>query len=199
MARPKTISDDEVLRVAREVFRAGGHSAPTPEIAHAAGISEAILYQRFGSKDHLFFAAMRPTGPDVEQLLGPTDPPGDSREYLHQTVVRMGEYMSGVIPLALRLMTHPSFDHASFGRARPTAHESLQQALAVRLESLARRGKIAAPSPPAAARLLVSLAHDWALAGVFAPDTPAQRVRRLKEMVDVVWQGLRPRRNSPTT
>lgn len=195
MARPKTISDDEVLRVAREVFRAGGHSATTREIADTAGISEAILYQRFGSKDQLFFAAMHPTGPDVEQLLGPADPPGDGRDYLHETVVRMGEYMADVIPLALRLMTHPSFDHASFGRARPTAHESLQQALAVRLESLARRGKIAAPSPPATARVLVSLAHDWALAGVFTHEASARRVRRLKEMVDVVWRGLRPRRD----
>jgi len=195
MARPKTISDEEVLRIARDIFRAGGHTATTREIARAAGISEAILYQRFGNKDHLFFAAMHPSGPDVERLLGPADPTGDGREYLHQTVVRIGEYLAGVIPVALRLMTHPSFDHTSFARAQPTAHESLQQALAVRLEALARRGRIAAPSPPAAARLLVSLAHDWALAGVFSHEAPTRRVRRLKEMVDVVWRGLRPRRD----
>jgi AcrR family transcriptional regulator len=195
MGRPKTISDDEVLRVARDVFRAGGHSASTREVARAAGISEAILYQRFGTKDDLFFASMRPTGPDVERLLGPPDPPGDGRGYVLQAIVRVGEYFSDVIPLALRVMTHPSFDHGSFARAHPAAHDLLQRGLASRLESLARRGRIAASSPPAAARLLVSLAHDWALAGVFSHEAPARRVRHLKEMVDVVWHGLRLRRD----
>src|SRR5262245_60647331 len=51
MGRHKTISDDEVLQVARGLFREKGHTATTREIAEAAGISEAILYQRFGSKD----------------------------------------------------------------------------------------------------------------------------------------------------
>ena len=199
MGRPKTISDDEVLRVARDVFRAGGHSASTREVARAAGISEAILYQRFGTKDDLFFAAMRPTGPDVERLLGPADPAGDGRGYLHQAVVRVGEYFAEVIPLALRLMTHPSFDHASFARAQPAAHDLLQQALAIRLESLVRRGRVASQSSPAVARVLVSLAHDWALAGVFSHEPAARRVRRLKEMIDVVWNGLRAHRKSVTT
>src|SRR6187200_500594 len=125
MARPKTISDEEVLRVARDLFRGRGHTATTREIAQAAGISEAILYQRFGSKDELFFAAMHPTGPDLERLLGPADPPGDAHAYVRAVTLRIGEYFADVIPLALRVMTHPSFDHASFGRALPHTHGDL--------------------------------------------------------------------------
>ena len=64
MGRHKVISDDDVLRVARDVFREKG-TRPTRQIA-GPGISEAILYQRFGGKDDLFFAAMHPIGPDVE-------------------------------------------------------------------------------------------------------------------------------------
>ena len=82
MGRQKTISDDEVLRIARDLFRARGHTATTREIAEAVGVSEAVLYQRFGSKDELFFAAMVPQPPDVEQLLGPKDPPEDAHAYL---------------------------------------------------------------------------------------------------------------------
>src|SRR2546421_144555 len=44
MGRHKTISDDQVLQVARGLFREKGHTATTREIAEAAGISEAILY-----------------------------------------------------------------------------------------------------------------------------------------------------------
>src|SRR5215468_3810223 len=92
MGRQKTITDDEVLRIARTIFREQGHTATTREIAQAAGISEAVLYQRFGSKDELFFAAMRPQGPDIEPLLGPEDPREDALTYLHAVVVRLGEY-----------------------------------------------------------------------------------------------------------
>src|SRR5947208_4760966 len=113
MGRHKTISDDDVLRVARDVFRVQGHTVSTRAIAQAAGISEAVLYQRFGSKDELFFAAMRPQGPDIERLLGPRDPPGDARTYLRAVAVRLGEHFAEVIPLALRVMMHPSRDRAA--------------------------------------------------------------------------------------
>jgi AcrR family transcriptional regulator len=193
MGRPKTISDEQVLRVARDVFRSRGHTATTREIAQAAGISEAILYQRFGSKDHLFFAAMHPTGPDIERLLGPADPPEDARAYVRMVTVRIGEYFAGVIPLALRVMTHPSFDHTSFGRALPRTHAQLQEGLSARIISLARRRRLATASASATARVLVSLAHDWALAGVHSHIAPARRARELKELVEIVWQGLRVR------
>src|SRR6516225_4844106 len=116
MGRHKTISDQEVLGIARNVFREHGHTATTREVAEAAGISEAVLYQRFGSKDDLFFAAMHPRGPDIEELLGPRDPPEDAYTYLRTTTVRIGKYFAEVIPLVLRVMTHPSFDPATLAR-----------------------------------------------------------------------------------
>src|SRR5262245_56014903 len=163
MGRQKTITDDEVLRIARDIFRAQGHTATTREIAKAAGISEAILYQRFGSKNELFFAAMHPRGPDLEQLLGPTDPREDAHTYLHTVVVRLGEHFAEVIPLVLHVMMHPSFDPAVLTRARPGGPAVITEALAERLAALAGRGELAMPSAAVTARLLASLAHDWAL------------------------------------
>jgi AcrR family transcriptional regulator len=192
MGRRKTVSDQEVIRVAREVFRARGHTATTRAIAEAAGISEAVLYQRFGSKDDLFFAAMHPQGPDLDALLGPPDPPGDAHAYLRAVVVRLGKYFAEVIPLAVRMMTHPSFDPAALTRTQPRAAVVIHDGLAERLASLARRKQIRSSATAVAARLLVSLAHDWALGGVLAAATP--RERELREMVDLVWEGLRAER-----
>jgi AcrR family transcriptional regulator len=193
MGRYKTISDDEVLRVARDVFRAQGHTATTRAVAEAAGISEAVLYQRFGSKDALFFAAMHATGPDVERLLGPKDPPDDAHAYLRAVVVRLGKHFADVIPLAVRVMTHPSFDPSTLARQQPKGPAALRQGLAERLASLARRKRIATRAEAVIARVLVSLAHDWALGGVMSHDNPPHRERALKEMVDVVWEGLQVR------
>src|ERR1700730_16078938 len=139
MGRHRTISDDEVLVIARDLFRARGHAVTTRQIAEAAGISEGVLYQRFGSKDDLFFAAMHPRGPDIEELLGPEEPLDDARAYLHAVVVRIGKYFAEVIPLALRVMTHPSFDPGSLARAQPNASTVLREGLSERLSSLARR------------------------------------------------------------
>jgi AcrR family transcriptional regulator len=191
MGRHKTISDDKVLRVAREVFREQGHTATTRAIAEAAGISEAVLYQRFGSKDDLFFAAMHPSGPDIEELLGPEIPPEDARTYLRAVVVRLGKYFADIIPSALRVLAHPAFDPAMLARTQPRAADVLQEGLAERLAFLARRKRIGTASEAVAARLLVSLAHDWALGNLFSPGSPRNRERELQEMVDVVWEGLR--------
>jgi AcrR family transcriptional regulator len=190
MGRHKTISDEEVLRIARDLFRARGHTATTRDIAEAAGISEAILYQRFGSKDQLFFAAMRPTGPDVEMLLGPEEPAEDALQYLREVVVRVAEHFAQIIPVALRVMMHPSFNPANLAPGQHEGPKLLVDGFAMRLASLKRGGQIATSSTTATARLLVSVAHDWALGQVHGR---SRTVRELKEMVDIVWEGLRVR------
>lgn len=191
MGRHKTISDDAVLTIAREVFRHHGQSATTRAIAEEAGISEGVLYQRFGSKDDLFFAAMRPTTPDLDAILGPPDPPADAKAYVRKVTARMGRYFLEVIPLALHVMTHPSFDAAALARSGPHASAVLRDGLAARLARLAQRKCIGRRSPHAAARLLVSLAHDWALGSAISHHGGPGRERELLEMVDVVWAGLR--------
>ncbi len=141
MGRHKTISDEALLEIAKRIFRDKGHTATTREIADAAGISEAVLYQRFASKDDLFFAAMHATGPDIEPLLGPIDPPDDARAYLKATICRLGDYFAEVIPLALHVMMHPSFDPATLNRMPPGGTAALENELAKRLASLARAGR----------------------------------------------------------
>ena len=191
MGRPKTISDDAVLRIARDVFRKQGHTASTREIAQVAGISEAILYQRFGSKDALFFAAMHAQGPEIEELLGPKEPLGDARQYLGEVLRRLGAYFAEVIPLALRVMMHPSFDPASLSRTTPGGPDELRAELAKRIASLKARGQLRSADPHTVARLLLSLAHDWGLGVAFSQGSVAND-RRLHDFLGVLWEGLEP-------
>lgn len=58
MARPVTISDEQILEAARALFTEKGPRATTAEIAERAGVSEGILFKRFGSKAGLHKVAM---------------------------------------------------------------------------------------------------------------------------------------------
>ena len=198
MGRHKTISDDAVLAVARSTFRERGHTVSTRAIAKIAGISETVLYQRFGNKNALFFAAMVPTAPDLRQLFGPPDPPGDPHGYLRAVVERMARYFADIVPLGIQIMTHPAFRAALADAPPASASGRLAEELANRLRRFEQRKQIApSTAVPAAARVLTSLAHDWALnQAMSGKDVRADR-RQLAAMVGVVWRGLAPAPRAP--
>ena len=58
VARPKSITNEQILGAAQDAFLESGLAATTADIARRAGISEGTIFKRFGSKDDLFLAAM---------------------------------------------------------------------------------------------------------------------------------------------
>lgn len=189
MTRPKTISDEDILTVARRVFRAKGYAASTREISLEVGISEGILYQRFGSKDDLFFASMLPSAPDIEELLGPERPALDALGYLQSVLGNLALYFGEVIPLALHVMTHPSFDHATIGRAMAGAAR-VHEGLARRLAWFEKKKLIRKSSAQVTARVLVSLAHDAGLSGMSR--TTELKAKELDAIATLLWNGIAP-------
>jgi AcrR family transcriptional regulator len=78
IARPRQVSTDDILTVAREVFLELGPAATTTEIARRVGLSQAALFKRFGTKGDLLTAALKPPNepPFLEVLAtGPEDAP----------------------------------------------------------------------------------------------------------------------------
>ena len=68
----------------------------------------------------------------------------------------------------------------------------MRDGLTRRLAAMSKAGLVAVESPAAVARLLIRIARRWALAASMADGVTAGKTRELKEMVDVVWAGLRP-------
>ena len=56
--RPKTISDEDILRIAMECVLEEGPSVSTTIIAERIGVSQATLFKRFGSKVELLRRAL---------------------------------------------------------------------------------------------------------------------------------------------
>ncbi|HTE51451.1 MAG TPA: TetR/AcrR family transcriptional regulator [Kofleriaceae bacterium] len=99
MSRPRQVSDEEILRVARECLIARGPTISTSEIARQSGVSQAVIFQRFGTKDHLVRAALdSPGAPDWLELArrGPDQRPG--REQLLELAVAIHGFFDEMVP-----------------------------------------------------------------------------------------------------
>lgn len=75
MARVKSIDDDHLLHVAREVFLEQGFAVKTTDIAARAGVSSGSIFRRFVDKETLFLAAMQipSSGMEFDAYLGLED------------------------------------------------------------------------------------------------------------------------------
>lgn len=99
MGRPRTIDDERILEAARQVFLEHGMGASTAKIAEDLGISHALLFQRFGTKEQLFRAAFRaPQRSDWEALIVRGADPDDLKGQLEHLSFAIYEELKKLIP-----------------------------------------------------------------------------------------------------
>jgi AcrR family transcriptional regulator len=196
LGRTKTIDDEEILHHAREVFREGGHAASTRDIARAAGISQAVLYQRFGSKEDLFCRAMTPDPPDLESLLGPY-PPRSARADLKRIGERLTEYLGALMPTLLHVLAHPGLDRARLARWHAgLPFHALVSALTERFRRLRDDGLVGNVDPRASARAFLAAVHSAAIFETMAHGGPHHgHGGHVDALVEVLWTGLAPTRS----
>ena len=192
MGRKKTVSDATLLDVAREAFIKEGIGASTKSIARQAGISEAVIFQRFASKDDLFFAAMIPPPASLNEVLRKSRSRG--RALVEKVTLAMLDYCRATMPVLLQLMVHPGFSFEEFARRHPdTAMIVLRRELVQFLADQIRQGQIGRHVDPGAAALLIWStantiaffermgAHD----GKFNPEV-------IHKTIEAMWDGLAP-------
>jgi AcrR family transcriptional regulator len=93
MGRPKEVTDEQIVAVARRCFLDRGAGISATEIASELGITHTTIFNRFGSKEALMIAALGPPEkvPWVAALdAGPDDRP--IREQLLEHCRVMAEY-----------------------------------------------------------------------------------------------------------
>ncbi len=99
MARPKQVSTEEILRVAREVFLTRGPGVSTEIIAAELNVSQPALFKRFGSKKELMLAALCPKpvpGWTEEIAAGPDD--RELRVQLREVSARIAAFLAEISP-----------------------------------------------------------------------------------------------------
>ena len=198
MARHVTITDEQILKAARNIFLKEGFSAPTSRIAAAAGISEGSIFKRFPTKEALFFAALEiPERPQWHRVLQDADPDEDPRMVLRHAAEHMLLHFLEMFP---RMVTavgsrigagHP---HPFDGMKEPP-HQRDRQVLVEYIQLHQNRGSIA-PGDAAslAALLLGGIAHHAFISMHYGKKmTRTEAASIAHSAADALWQGLAPR------
>jgi AcrR family transcriptional regulator len=125
VGRRRVVSDAHVLHTARHIFSTQGFAASTREIAAAAGLSQAALFQRFGDKSALFLSALVPAPVSADLIIGDADVIATQHGTLaaaQEIAGRMLTAMRELLPLLTAISTSPDLDRAVL----QAAHDRLQ-------------------------------------------------------------------------
>jgi AcrR family transcriptional regulator len=193
MGRPKTIETGELLAIARNVFRQHGHTVTTRDVAKAAGISQAVLYQRFKTKDALFYAALTQHAPNLSAL-SEIDPALEPRAWLAQFAARAKDHFRNIMPSLLSVAAHPKYGHEMMGNIhRHNRAGEVAAMVVLRLQGWRQAGQIRPADPRAFAFAFIHALHSMAMVEVLSGDTgAATRPAELETFIDIFWQGLKP-------
>ena len=191
MGRKKTVSDEELLARAREVFVERGFAGSTREIARRAGVSEALLFQRHATKADLFFAAMELPAIDLQTLLDA--PVENTRDHVAAVTAAMIDYFRDSMPVLLPLLSPPVFEFEQFARRHPDSPLSALRRGLVAFFAREREAHRIGPVDPGAAALLVfALAQSVAFFERMGAHDGRMPDEVLERSIEALWQGLAP-------
>ncbi len=197
MARTTTITNEQILSAAREIFLEQGVAATAVDVAARAGISSGSIFKRYPTKEALFFAAMlEPPKPiwnaDLEARLGHSD----TRADLLLIAERIVAFTKEVLP---RLMLVRSMGQTPELPTPPRIENDFVQIVAYFGREMAL-GRIARGDPTVPALTLLHTCTGFAMslglesaAKLFSANT------FLEDFIAVLWRGLDPKTKSSRT
>lgn len=99
MARPKQMTDEDLLKIALECFLEYGANVSAQVIADRVGLSQPALFKRFGTKEELFLQAVVPSENfPVIEWIDSSPLPGPFQPQLEQLLEEVWEMLRGVMP-----------------------------------------------------------------------------------------------------
>ncbi len=192
MPRPKTITDAEILTVARSLFLQAGARASTRTLSKLVGISEAVIFQRFGTKEDLFFAAMVPPAAQLDKMFDVRAGSDLVSANLRSIGLQIVAYFREVMPVFLSLVSHPAFDLPTFLQRHTLPAMQIGNRLTAYLEAEATLGRIRTDIIAPTVAVLLSHLHNLALSETIGAHHPTDTERGIDEAIALLWQGISP-------
>ncbi len=198
MARPRIISDEQILETARECFLEHGPSVSTDMIAEQLGVSPQALFKRFNNKQDLMLAAVAPSeqAPWIDLVeAGPDD--RSLREQLTEILLLLADFFVDIS----RRMSVLRWSGVDWKRLLDQFDEPPPlvdiRVLSGWLSRLADRGLIRPIDYQATAMMMLTSMHGPAMLTDMLGQHPTGHSREeyVALMVDVLLNGMVPRTN----
>lgn len=194
MSRRKRIQDDELLKRAKRLFLDHGLRMPTRTLANELGISEGILFQRFGSKEGLIRAALTIPEFDAVQLVESETKKGNNpQKILENIAVAIFNAFRELLPLYVPLLAHHESDRRRALISRASPFHVFVDALERHLKEARHNGHIQTESPYMAAYFIVLALHQAAFFEVITDQSTEISEGTARDLIRVVWSGLEPK------
>ena len=188
MARPRVITEGQILVAAREVFTERGYAgASTAEIARRAGVAEGTLFHRYRTKAQLFRAALAlPPLDGFGQVLAAVGR-GELHRTLEDFVVAGVAALTELLPGLLAVWSNRSL----FPNAPPTDvyAEEVVEVMARFFRAEMELGRMRRVDEQALGHLFAGAIWSYCITRNERSPAPRQYAR---DLVAVLWTGIAP-------
>jgi AcrR family transcriptional regulator len=197
MARPRQVTDAQILTAARQLFLNRGTGVTVADIAAELGVSHTTVFNRFGAKEDLMIAALSPPeqvawvatlniGPDparpiCEQLI----------ELAHMMSLYFQELQAGMSVLnAAGIGPERVWENCA---GEPSSVQAFR-AFCDWLQRAEVQGRLVATDRVALASAIVGVVHHRTFSEQLCPVQLSVEERNLQiaQFITMLWQGIRP-------
>ncbi len=197
MARPRQVTDEQILQVTRNCLKEFGSKVSVEAIAFELGVSAPALIKRFGTKRNLLRSSLADNldmSSVTSLLLIGADPEKDGLTQLKDITRLLSAQMAQALPSVHMMMTSGLFDAPQAYRLEMPSFEELVGALGGWLQTGNALGLWRMEDTAHAAWILVGITHSCHLRHSDAPSAgdEARLAAQLDAMVETLWRGVRP-------
>lgn len=192
MGRPRTIEDDAILGATRDVIVKRGLSVSLKTIARAAGVSDALLIQRFRTKKRLLRSAMAFEPTDADAVVAKAATSRSPLRALEEVACAILEEFRSKLPALVPLIADRTLSMSGMLSAPESPFILFSRALERYLDEEIAAGRLAVRAVHPTAFVLISALHTAALLEALEGRqlVPHEVIRR---SIRQIWRGLAPK------
>lgn len=194
MARPRLISDEQILATMRACVLEHGPQVPLDVVAGRLNVTPPALLKRFGTRRELLLKALRP--PENPEVLVQLSALPDGRpfaEQLEQVLGGLWDFMAETMPCIFALR-ESGIPHDAIFNPRRDSPARFIKGLATWLEKAAERGLVEAHGLESAATALLGAVQTRVFTAhlMKQPLTPRARREYLDDLMQFFIRALAP-------